>query len=342
MTPEFSDKQLQQFKALLAPLEARLLLVERRLSDIDQQQGCLWETRMRQSVQYHFGRSFCKEFAVVSLQHLAKLVCRSTGWSYGSDAVDICCVAEKLANELLTGGFVESLLRGVFEAFVKSAGGRGTFADVGRQLQASPWFDEAGRLDTSALGKSLPAFGEEESKHVKNNLQTIHRSLTSLTEEADHTTSFGAICSLLSTLIQSVCSGRVTHFLTCRSAGILLALYAAEPLKYDLQKSVSFEDLTQKMPLLQLQLDVRGKVIMINNKVTIEVGQIKRNLKQYNEAKQQLVQRAKLLQWAMNAVVDQHLEFVLVGHLFVSRESPDDNIPDNETADSVSIFTHRL
>ncbi len=81
---------------------------------------------------------------------------------------------------------------------------------------------------------------------------------------------------------------------------------------------------------------------MINNKVTIEVGEIKRNLKKYKEAKQQLLQRAKLLQWAINAVVDQPMEFVLIGHLFVPRSKPDDNIPDNEVADAVSIFVHQL
>lgn len=342
MTTEFSEKQLQQFQALLAPLAARLSHVDARLSDIDKQQGGLWETSVRQSVQNQVGHSFSKEFAVVSLQHLAKLVCRSTGWSYGSDAVDICRVAEKLANAVLTDAVAESLLRGVFEALVESADGKGTFADVGRRLQADPWFDEAGRLDTAALGRSLPAFAEEESKHLKNKLQKVHRCLALKEGITNSKTHFKSTCLALSSVIQAVCSGRMAHLLTCRSAGVLLALYAAEPSKYDLRNSFSFSDLTQKMPCLQLQLDVRGKVTMINNKVTIEVGEIKRNLKQYKEAKLQLVQRAKVLQWAMSTVVDQHLEFVLIGHLFVPRGKPDDNIPDNEIAGSVSTFTHQL
>ena len=83
---------------------------------------------------------------------------------------------------------------------------------------------------------------------------------------------------------------------------------------------------------------------MINNKVTIEVGEIKRKFKQYREAKQQLVQKAKLLQWAITTVAhhDQPLEFVLIGHLFVPSGKTDDNIPDNEIADDVSIFVHQL
>ena len=44
----------------------------------------------------------------------------------------------------------------------------------------------------------------------------------------------------------------------------------------------------------------------------------------------------------MDAAVDRTLEFVLIGHLFVPRGKPDDNIPDNEIADAVSIFVHQL
>ena len=143
-------------------------------------------------------------------------------------------------------------------------------------------------------------------------------------------------------LTQSVCSGQVLHLLTCRSAGVMLALYAADPTKYRMEHATSFKELTHSLPFLQLQMDVRGKITMINNKVTIEVGEINRNLKQYREAKHQLLQRAKLLQWAMDAVADRTLGFVLIGHLFVPRRKPDDNIPDNEIADAVSIFVHQL
>ena len=44
----------------------------------------------------------------------------------------------------------------------------------------------------------------------------------------------------------------------------------------------------------------------------------------------------------MDAVVDRTLEFVLIGHLSVPRGKPDDNIPDNEIVDAVSIPFHQL
>ncbi len=155
-----------------------LKTLDARLSDIDKQQGDLWETNVRQSVQNQFGHSFSKEFTVASLQHLAKLVCRSTGWSSGSDAVDICRVSEKLASRLLKDCAAERLLQAVFEALVSSAGDKDTFPELGKQLKEDPWFDKAGNLDTYALGRSLPAFDEEERKHIKSKLEKVHRLVT--------------------------------------------------------------------------------------------------------------------------------------------------------------------
>ena len=337
----FSEEQLKQFQTLLKPLDARL-------SDIDKQQGDLWETSVRQSVREQYGHSFSKEFTIASLQHLAKIICRSVGWPFGSDAVDICRVSEQLASRLLEHRAAENLLRSVFEALVNPTDGKSELFELGEQIKEDPWFDTAGNLDKAALGRSLSAFDDEDRKHVKSKLQKVHRLATHCVEGhkgADLGDFMQCTCFCVwARLIQSVCSGQVSHLLTCRSAGVMLALYAAEPTKYSMQRSTLFKDFTRSsnLPFLQLQMDVRGKITMINNKVTIEVGEIKRNLKQYREAKHQLLQRAKLLQWAMDAVVDRSLEFVLIGHLSVPRGKPDDNIPDNEIEDAVSIFFHQL
>lgn len=119
-----------------------------------------------------------KEFTIASLQHLAKIICRSVGWPSASDAVDICRVSEKLASRLLELCAADRLLQSVFEALVKSTDGKDTFPELGKQLKEDPWFDKAGNLDKSALGRSLPAFDEEERKHIKSKLQKIHRLVT--------------------------------------------------------------------------------------------------------------------------------------------------------------------
>lgn len=340
---EFSTQQLNQLQTLLSPVTSKLLSLDSKLSDVDRQQGSLWELSVRQSVRTQFGHSFAKEFAVVSLQHLAKLICRSTGWPYGTDSLDICRVAEKLARKLLSQRVAEALLRSVFEALLRLASSQDTFAEIGTQLQADPWFDEAGQLDISAVGRSLSTFAGEEKKQFRNKLQKMHRPLCIESEEGTAWTApYSHPYHRWSPLMETVCTERVAHMLTCRSAGVMLALYAAQPSMYGPQSSTSFKDLTQGLPFLQLQVDVQGKVTMINDSVTVEVGEIKRNFKQYREAKHQLVQRAKLLQWAITAVVDHPLEFVLIGHLFIPRAKPDENIPDNEMAEDVSIFTHQL
>ena len=169
MAAVFSEEQLEQLRNLLRPLDSRLSDIDKQLSDIDKQQGDLWE--VRRSVQTQYGHSFRKEFTVSSLQHLAKLVCRSTRWSSGSDAVDICQVAEKLATKLLESRAAERLLDAVHRAAVGSAGHSDSFARLGQQVQADPWFDPAGSLNVAALGRSLPAFEQEEQGKIKSKLE---------------------------------------------------------------------------------------------------------------------------------------------------------------------------
>ena len=367
----FSDKQIQQLQDLLTPLSSRLSGVESRLtavdsrlsgvesrlsgvdsrlssldyrlSDIDKQQGDLWETSVRQAVQTQYGHSFSKEFTITSLQHLARLVCRSTGWSAGSDAVDICHISERLAAQLLDSHAAERVLQGIFTVLTKSAGRDGQFVQLGQRLQANPWFDSRGCLDLVALGRSLPAFEAHHQGHIKSRLEKLHRLLTSQRSGSNgclacHAQPFGKS----SLTFQCGCSGQVQHLLNCRSAGVFLALYEAEPTAYTLNRATSFKQLADSLPFLQLQMDVRGRYTIINNKVTIEVGEIKRNLKKYHEAKKQLMKRAKLIKWAISAAVDEPMEFVLIGHLFVPRSKPDDNIPGNEINDYISIFVHQI
>ena len=88
-------------------------------------------------------------------------------------------------------------------------------------------------------------------------------------------------------------------------------------------------------------MDVRGKITMIQDHVSIDVGEIKRTTMQYRKAKEQLVQRAKVLRWAMQTVVQQPLPFVLIGRLFVPRGEVD-NAASDEITEEVSIFTHQL
>ena len=153
----------------------------------------MWETSFRQSVKSQFGHSFSKEFAVVSLQHLAKLVCRSTGWPYGSDAVDICRVSEKLAERLLTEHAAEVCLKGVCEALVGSTSDTDEFSEVGSQIEADPWFDEAGKfnLEPSALG--------EDKKQINSKLQKLHRVVA----EKDYT---GSSCVMSDLTVTDLCS----------------------------------------------------------------------------------------------------------------------------------------
>lgn len=124
------------------------------------------------------GHSFSKEFTIASLQHLAKIICRSVGWPFGSDAVEICRVSEQLASRLLEHRAADNLLQSNCKALVNPTDGKDTFSELGKQLKKHPWFDTAGNLDKAALNRILPAFDEEERKHIKSKLQKVYRLVT--------------------------------------------------------------------------------------------------------------------------------------------------------------------
>ncbi len=282
----FLEEQLEQFQALLKPLDTRL-------SDINKQQGHLWATSVRQSVQHQFGHSFSKDFIIASLQHLAELICCSVGWPFGSDAVDIFCVSEKLASWLLEHDSADCLLQSVFEALVNSTDGKVTFTEVGQQLKEGPWFDDAGNLDKAALGRSMPAFDGEERKHIKSKLQKVHRLVSQEDQKGIDWGNSMQPTGLYegARLIQSVCSGQVSHLLTCHSAGGSAGAIRCRASQVPPGTSNFLQGFYAQSAFPSAANDVRGKITMINNRVTIEVGEIKRSWG--NQTKPEAVQRGQ-------------------------------------------------
>ena len=53
----------------------------------------MWESTRMKGILTQYGESFAKGYSIDSLQLLAKLVCKSGGWSDDSDPLGICEVA---------------------------------------------------------------------------------------------------------------------------------------------------------------------------------------------------------------------------------------------------------
>lgn len=313
------ERSLQQSqRSLQQRLDQSLQALHKRFDELDQQQGGLWESALRQSVATQFGSSFSKEFSIVSLQHLAKMLCRGAGWPKGDTPRDVCFFAEKLAQRLLADSSAQQLLRHICDSLTAAAGGKDEFASLGQHVKLKPWFNEDGNVSIPALGTSLGLLQGEEATHVKRKLEKLVQ------------------------LERQPAEGRVEHLVACQSAGVMLAMYQSDPAAYPVQAAASFKDLKDSLPFLQLQFDIRGKLTIIDKHVTIEIGEIKRNVKQYGYAKLQLRRRARLLQWAVEAALGSGYSFVLIGHLFVPRGQSGRGVPSNEISDAVSIFTHQL
>ena len=166
----FDEQQLQQLQSLFEPVYRRFDDVDKRFDDVDRQLGGLWETNLREFVRNDFGYSYSKAYDVRSLQQLAKLICRSTGWMSGSEPQNVCEVARQLAEHLLAQSVAETLLRRVYDNLVS----QDELTEVGRRLQADAWFHDD-KLDTKAIGRSLPLFSDENGRRVNRKLQQLYR-----------------------------------------------------------------------------------------------------------------------------------------------------------------------
>ena len=221
---EFPPEQLKQFSSLLnlhiAQLESRLSSC---LEGIDNLQGNLWESAVRPLVRKQHGHSFSKEFSIVSLQYLAKLICHSTGWTLGSEPVDICLVAAQFVTRLLVDHVAERLVRAVFEALTRLQDGAYVFSDLGRHIGSDPWFDADDKINIQAFGRSLSKLGDADSdssrehnsrQQVRSKLSLLHLLFTHSGNDASQvdTAQDSQACVLVCNMCaqQKVAVGKVT------------------------------------------------------------------------------------------------------------------------------------
>ena len=166
----FSDAQMKQLQGLLQPLQTLYGKVEAMDKDI----GNIWESTLRKGIIAQYGKSFAKEYSIDSLQHVAKLVCKSGGWSEGSDPLGVCEVASKLAKRLLEAEEAAKLLRALWDQLCAAAPAGGTFRTFCKTVTCGEgsWFMD-GELQVRALGRSL-ALAEGK---LKGKLEKLHKLL---------------------------------------------------------------------------------------------------------------------------------------------------------------------
>ena len=123
------------------------------------------------------------------------------------------------------------------------------------------------------------------------------------------------------------------YLLLRRSPGVMLALYASELDAYLQEVLRNFKDID--LPSQRLQMDVRGKTTIFQDQVTVEVGEMERDTKEFQKAKQQPRQRALLMQWALSAASTNLKKFLLIRHVFVPRSEKD--LPGSAMEDPITI-----
>lgn len=90
------------------------------------------------------------------------------------------------------------------------------------------------------------------------------------------------------------------------------------------------------MSILSSRPQVYGTKAMIN------VGEIKRNDKDYGNAKHQLKERLRLLRWAIKVLYPETTVFVQVGHIYFLQDLATSAHKDCIEEDEVAFYVHYL
>ena len=144
--------------------------------------------------------------------------------------------------------------------------------------------------------------------------------------------------SLCDFLNQEVERERIEMLISCAGPGLMLAFYKAGV------SSAAPKSLAQVLPPNTCQMDVQGSISVVGQHAMIKVGEIKSSMSGKRKAKTQIQVRANLVKWAVQILFNEVTEVAVQGHIFVSKDVPQD---DAVTAapyvlEDISIFVHHL
>lgn len=180
--PAFSEQQMGQLHLMLKPCFAAM---SSRLDEIEAQQKEAWEASFKARITGDWGHPFSKDYRILSLQHLAKLICKSKGWPAGRNPMDVARIAQRLANRLLSERVAESLLRSVWQGLSRAgAANRDHLTGLRARATLDPWFDESENVLTAALRRSLGelAFEDDNSDVARQEVRSKLERLLLLLE----------------------------------------------------------------------------------------------------------------------------------------------------------------
>jgi hypothetical protein len=108
---------------------------------------------------------------------------------------------------------------------------------------------------------------------------------------------------------------RVRHLIQGGSAGIMLLQWAAY------HRDIDARSIWMVLPSLELELDVKGSISVVEPSAYINVGEIKTKLPSSNsKAWSQIERRAKVYSWGVQNLSMSPLQVTAVGHIFVNKD----------------------
>ena len=354
----------EEVKTGFVEVKTEIVEVKKRLSRLEDTSGNINEKLLRSQIAKMFGEDFSKQYTIKSLQGLVQLLSEANGLYIKREPSEIYFEARKIARKLAEKKVANQILSDFYDAINSNfsdslpspcpqteARETGNVpveeenmiklfcAGVISNFQNSVAVQDRDQRILDAFKKSLKLLEfPAKEKRPKNLVDPLKRKLNQL-------------CWFLT--LRNI-DDQVSTLVTSDGPGMMIGQYIARKERLLQGKQIQ-EEIDQAgaaerklgliwrfLPSLELEMDVKGAVVVVGNVAFIKVAEIKSSYANSRKGKNQIRDRAIVLQWALQKLRPNISQVTLAGHIFVN--SSDDFSQEMKYVDSsgMSIFVHPM
>jgi hypothetical protein len=355
---------LQRIETKVGTLTTDIGDVKTRISRLEDSSGNINEKLLRSEIAKMYGENFSKQYTVNSLQGLVQLLSEANGLDVSREPSEIYFEARKIARMLAETKVANQMLSEFYEIIISNfsdslqsprsqTGSEGTVqeetilklfcAGVISNFQGSAAVDDQDRRVLQAFKKSLILLElPTKEKRQKNLVDPLKKKLNEL-------------CRLLTT---RNLSDQVSTLVKCGGPGMMIAQYIAKK-KRLVNGEKDQKEMDQQgakpganeeklgliwrfLPSFELEMDVKGSVVVVGNAAFIKVAEIKSSHANSRKAKHQIRDSAIVLQWALQELRPNVSQVTLAGHIFVNSSDEFSGGMNYVDSSGMSIFVHPM
>jgi hypothetical protein len=334
---KFDAKLKQELKQVKQELKQELEPMKKSLDRLEKRTGILTEEKARKVAMHLFGSSFSKRLVIKSIYEVVKLISKADDPELPKDYAfkSLTDAVTKVAGHIRSHlpHFVKSAYRALVETTADDAFAHDTFSkakqdlqDVKTRLSSAPE-DADYKVICGLMIGAVSKFGTKSKVGDENEDQKDKRvKLTT-----------GRFKSKLERLKKGFGSDRDLE--ECSGPGIMICA-ALSMMPNGATESELIEIVDWKQ---EIEFDIRGSVMLVEDHATISCGEIKSSIGGYSDAVKQMELRANLIEFVLQIVFDNRFTHIVKkGHLFVLETDKNGQIQHEKKDSGLSVFLHRI